>query len=988
MSASNDFSEISVLIPGYSIEDLPTDLPEEGAASLLNAVACAWHPRLLQRSASIPLFRQAESLSGYPGRRIILVPQPSESWMPHEWRPVLRDQGHIVIAGCTSRDEWLDAIESALREDEAGTTPDSPTENAAPISFDSDSNLADHFLSFGTVLLQTQLLSRRRHHFVDPDNILLGRESRLAAEAFLNGDAVAARAHLAHCFEHLRETRERFYPMNCYLVDICIPGDDEELAAIHKLLQSKNKLNLFATGQDLTNWTGKDTTLSANLRNAVTSGLLCLLTGNDVETRTSLGSMATTVDDIERCRAHVNEITGSFPRHWARRRFGLTASLPAILHHFGFESALHVALDDGLYPDRERSQFDWQAPDGSIIAAASRIPLAIDSASGFLRFADRYNESMQDDTTAALFLARLPTLKSPWLTDLQIAASYAPVLGEFATMEQLCHAANGSRLAELHHHSDYLSPFLIQSSVLKSEPPISGPASLRMLNQRLVSLRNLLGIAGIIKAGDSAQSANAALTEIDTAIAKLESSHVDVSDTSSQHTDKLLRTAIDLHRQLDACESVLSAAVQSKVPARQSNSRGLFLINALPFARYARIEWPEGWNRPAKAGVIELSQRTDNRERLLVKMPPGGFAWLSECEAGQPSQPVMEPIRGELPLAEPLKLRNRHFEVTVSDRTGGISSVSWHHQRGNRLSQQSCFRYEREQVLPDDGSGEVHKVAYATSRMVGQRVIEAGMVFASIETVTELLSPVDGTTLATVHQITSVDRVQPRIHILLRFENVSTKVKGNPWLTYYGCRFAWDNESAAITRAVLGQVCGFRSERFESPDYVEVSDSEHRVVVATHGRPYHRRSGPRMLDSMLIVEGESAREFEFTIEFDQKFPLRTAVDVLTPMCVQQTVSGVPATMASSWVLGLSAKNIELVQTKHVPASPDQSEELILTLTETDGMAVECLIKTARPPVSAFVVNANRTEKISLRISDQGVSVPFGPFQIKGILLVF
>lgn len=39
------FSEISVLIPGYSIEDLPTDLQEDDAASLLNAIAdvCEHH---------------------------------------------------------------------------------------------------------------------------------------------------------------------------------------------------------------------------------------------------------------------------------------------------------------------------------------------------------------------------------------------------------------------------------------------------------------------------------------------------------------------------------------------------------------------------------------------------------------------------------------------------------------------------------------------------------------------------------------------------------------------------------------------------------------------------------------------------------------------------------------------------------------------------------------------------------------------------------
>ena len=117
MSASQEFSEISVLIPGYSIEDLPTDLPEEDAASLLNAIACAWHPRLLQRSNGIPIFRQAESLTGYAGRRIVFVPASSESWMPHEWRAVFREQGHIVLAGCSKREEWLAAIDDALAEE-------------------------------------------------------------------------------------------------------------------------------------------------------------------------------------------------------------------------------------------------------------------------------------------------------------------------------------------------------------------------------------------------------------------------------------------------------------------------------------------------------------------------------------------------------------------------------------------------------------------------------------------------------------------------------------------------------------------------------------------------------------------------------------------------------------------------------------------------------------------------------------------------------
>lgn len=981
MSVCNDFSEISVLIPGYSIEDLPTDLPEDGASSLLNAVACAWHPRLLRLSTSIPLFRQAESLSGYPGRRIILVPSASESWMPHEWRSALRDQGHIVISSCVTRDEWLTAINDALDRE-------FPKIASEPVSPEPKQDLVSHFLSLGTVLLQTQLLSRRRHHFVDPDNILIGREVRLAADAYLIGDAETAQTHLRKCFEHVRETRERFHPMNCYLIDICIPSDDEAPETILELLQSPTKLNLFATGRDLTRWISQNSQIADAFSSALRSERIGLLSGHDHETRTSLGSMATTVADIQRCKSLFQNVLGHTPRHWARRRFGLTASMPSLLSHLGFESAFHVALDDGLYPDRERSQFEWQAPDGSMIAAASRIPLAVDSAAGFLRFADRFNESMQDDSTAALFLARLPTLKSPWMTDLQIAATYAPVLGEFVTMEELCHAAGGTRLAERHDHSEYLAPFLIQSSVLKTEPPISGPATLRLLNQRLESLRTLHGIAGLIRTIEGMPSISNQLSEIEAAIADLELLHVDVLDTSPERMQRMNDTANLLTARLNDIESGLLSAVQNRIPSKECSQRGLFLLNSLPFARYAAVSWPDGWTQPAQASVIELAQANDGESRLLVKVPPGGFVWLTESPTIQAAQPVMKEIRGEAPLAEPLTLRNRHFEVTLSDRTGGIASVTWHQQRGNRLSQQSCFRYEREVTLPDDGSGEVRKASYAITNLVSQRIVEAGLVFASLETICELVSPVDGTRLATVIQTTSIDRVQPRLQIHLRFENIKSNVKGNPWLTYYGCRFAWDNESAAITRAVMGQAGGFRAERFESPDYIEVSDNDHRLVIVPNGRPYHRRSGPRMLDSLLIVEGESVREFQFTVEFDQPFPLRTAADAMTPMSILRTNGSAAAGAASSWILGLSAKNVEIVNTRHKSATSDESESLNLLLSETDGVAVDCFIKTARRPTAAFAINAEMTEKSALAISDQGTLISLSAFKIREVQLFF
>lgn len=1005
MSVPQDFSEISVLIPGYSIEDLPTDLPEEDAASLLNAVACAWHPRLLQRSGSIPLFRQADSLTGYSGRRIVFVPTSSESWMPHEWRAVFREQGHIVFAGCSKREDWLTAIDLALA-DEAGSSDlankaDAATnadasfcsnEDASRLTRESSTTpvLIDHFLSLGIVMLQVQLLSRRRHHFVDADSILLSREVRLAADASLLGDEATVKSHLMRCFEHLRDTREKFYPMNCFLLDLCIPGDDEQTSEISDLVASATpatRLNLFATGRDLAKWVRKDAPLGAQLKQAIVDGTLTLLTGHEAEIRPSLGSMAATLTDIERCRRTYTEIVGSPPRHWARRRYGMTASFPSLLTYFGFESALHIALDDGLYPDKERSQFEWQAPDGSQIPAASRIPLAIDSAAGFLRFADRYNESMQDDNTAALFLARLPVLKTPWLHDLHVAASYAPVLGEFTTMDALVHLCSGSRMTERYQQSEYLAPYLIQSSVLKTEAPISGPALLRQFQQRLETLRTLLIMTRLVKADAEVDVINAQLTKIESELAELELQHVDTATVLSAKDTALNTAAASIDRQLIAISDMLTSALRSRIPQKSADSKGLFITNTIPFGRIVDVTWPDTWKRPAASKMIELAERTSDKERLLVRLPPGGFAWLVECGSGQTPQSLLEPIPREPPLAESLKLRNRHFEVTLSDRTGGIAAVTYHQRRGNRLSQQACFRYEREQTLPDDGSDEVRKSAYATTHLTEHRILHAGTVFAAIETTAELRSPSDGSTLAIVRQVTSIDRAQSRIHVTLSFDRLDTRVKGNPWLTYFGCRFAWDNEAASVTRSVMGHAAGFRSERFESPDYVEVSDPDHRFVIGTHGRPYHRRSGPRMIDSLLIVEGEPTREFQFTIDFDQSFPLRTAVDAMTPAIVTQTNGTVPVSVASSWVLGLSARNVELVHAAVRPASDDASEELSLLLTETEGASAKCLIRTACRPTAAFVVNADRSQKTVAEITDQGIVVQLNAYQIKEVLLV-
>lgn len=972
------------------MEDLPVDLAETEAASLWNAIACAWHPKLLAQSASLPLLRQAESQYGYPGRRIVLVPSSAEAWMPHEWRTVLREQDHVILDGCTERSEYLSAI--------AQHVPAPVIEGGATISTAAgDFLFAEDFVAFGTVVVQLQLLSRRRHHYVDPDQILLTAEMRAAATAAVTGDEDTARQHLQKAWDQLREVRERIYPQACFLLDLCLPGEQDSAEVILSALESGSPVNLLCSASELRQATESSPAALDMLAQAAADGRLQILGGHAIESRTGLGSMAALINDLQQGASELQHLLGITPRHWARRRFGLTASLPAVLSWLGYESALHVALDDGLYPDRERSQFDWQAPDGSLIAAASRIPIAIDSAAGFQKLADRLNETMQEDQTAALFLARLPQTRGPWLTDLKKAAAWAPVLGEFASMDSVCQNASGSRLAELNQHSDYLSPALIQSSVLRTEPPITGPALIRCWQQELESLRQLVAIARIMRAELTQTAVEDQLQGLQQRLADAELLHVDIETMLPEKQPQLDSAWAGLRQALKLLREDVADAISARIPSQPAAVRGLLLLNTLPFSRIHEVHWPAGWQRPAAEAAVEAAQAAGTHsgsghsadERLLVKLPPGGFVWLHEADSGRPVQALTTAGKREPPLAEPLKLRNRHFEVTLSERTGGVASVVYHGQRGNRLSQQAGFRFEREITLPDDGFGEVRKTSYAVPRLVQQRVLDSGSVFAALETTTEFFSPQDGALLGRVVQVTAVDRVRPRLQLQLTLQDAgAVPVKGNPWLAGWCCRFAWEQESAIVHRSVLGQSAGFRLERIESPDYVEAEDGSRRLVIVSDGRPWHRKAGPRMLDSLLICEGETERTFRFWVDFDQPHPLRTAEEMLTPVVEYPVEGRVPTGTASAWILGLSAKNVQLVSGDYQQRRPAESDLLTLILSETDGIGGDCFIRTARRPAGAWQMHPGRQAKSALTLSPDGVLVPLSAWQLKEIQLTF
>ncbi|MEZ6042759.1 MAG: hypothetical protein R3C20_19850 [Planctomycetaceae bacterium] len=1044
------FDEISIIVPCYSIEDLPTDLEEDAAEGLLNAFLIGWHPNALLASHGIPTVRQADAVRHFTGRHLIIIPKATEDWMPHDWQNDTAQYLHAAIADCQTRESYLKQLTETLNE----ATPDSSSTSdaAAPALPD---ELSAPFLAFGLTWLMTVLTARRMHHFVDPDAHVIGSEIRLAAEAAIANQPETARTHLNRCYEQLLETRERFYPTPMWLVDICIPPRDTDADQLTETIQTSGPLNIVAAANEIAAWLKSSEKLRTTLASK-TPEQIQLLTGHASEIRPSLGPLTATLADIDQGRLILNALTKLPVEHWARKRFGLISSLPMLLAHTGFRTAAHVALDDGLYPDKERSQFEWQAPSGDNITATSRIPLAIDSAASILRMPDRLQECMQDDHMAVLYLARLPMLNTPWLGDLRLAATFAPVLGEFTTPSKLAEFTEGQRDRLKFDHAEYLSPTLIQSAVLKTEPPISGPATISKLwaaietSRTLDALCTMLGLQNPGQVGSSeSQSPNLSpnarsakllpplpgqALQIQAAAAQLldiENDHAEIhrKDGLSSSDARVMQTSAEsrLKKRVEQMirESAAKLAEKTGSPSKDvGRARSILLINSLPFARTRMVPWPRDWNLPkTQRNLVAISNHspvdsalwaeeqdaTDPSRACVVELPPGGFVWLSEATDSQSSATIFQGEKREAPLAESLTLRNRHFEVTLSERHGGIESVIFHGTRSNRLSQHVTWRYEREQrIETPDG---FQSTWYAHARRTDQRIVTCDPVQAALETTIDILSPIDGSPLLTCKQTVAIDRFRPQLTITVSIEQIDRPLKGNPWMEYLASRFAWENESASITRGVWGQAAGFKNERFESPDYIEVADQDHRLTIIPHGRPYHRRSGPRMIDSLILCEGETQRSFQFTVVFDQPFPMRQCLDATVPPARVQPSPGFAGKAEAAWLWGLSAKNVMAVRvgtsspcshnsngdldedvcaSDSQPSSAETSAPLSvrLLLIETEGMICECTIRTAVLPRTAALIRHDGSITESLPISDQGVLVRFAPFELREVELQF
>ena len=955
------YDDLIVLIPSHSLEDFPVELADDEAASLLNSFVVPWHPALLAAAKALPRWHRADDPPDAAQRRLIMLPKNCESWVPAGWAERVSGEGAVVVRGMTDRTEML---QLALL----------PLDGQFQVSAD----LAADFLALGFCYLQIELLTRKMRNFSNLDEVHLQREAVAAAEAALAGDETTARTRLRSCFEVLTEGRERFYSVDCYLLDLCllIPRlADQHL--IDTLLNLK-PMNLLVSASDLPEIARENPAALAAVREAWDRGTLDVAGGEYREAATPLLPPGSILWQLRRGRTEFETLLGHRPKMWARRRYGVFPQLPQILKKSGFHGDLHAVLDDGIYPDAEHTKIRWEGIDGSVIDAVSRIPLAADSASSYLRFATRMAESMDDDQVAGLIFARWPEVKAPWFDDLRRMHQYSPVLGRFVTFDDFFrHTDNQGRLTSYKPH-EYLTPFLVQSVAYQEINPISRYTGHFLRRQQYESGCWHHGLRAILT-GRSPDAATS--SEVERLLEELPD---DATPEAVQQADEQVAAfASDGARRL--ADLVMSGGGQQP---------GYLVLNPLGFRRVVGLELPGNASGGAETPAGTAAGADATPQRVTVDLPGAGFAWI-------PSVPAETPPAA-LPMAEPNLLRNELFEVHISEQTGGLMQIKGYGRSPNRLSQQLNYRFSRERTfrIGEGDDAEEIKSHYAEMRVETSEVRSAGPVLGEIVTAGQIVDQKTGQRLAGFRQAFRVWRHRPVLELNIDLD-VDRMPDAEPWHNYYAARFAWNDETASLTRSMLQGAHEIREDRFESPHYIEIAADAHRTTILPMGLPFQRKTGPRMIDSLLVVPKEGRRRFQFVIAIDQNYPMQAALDAMTPPAVIPTAGGPPRSGAAGWFFHLNARSVQIQEILPLLAEPvdaaeawsqteSESPKLIadagcgLRLMETEGRSVRARLRCLRPPVRARQRDLLGKTITDLTIDGDAVLIDLVPYEIADV----
>lgn len=919
------FKDIIILLPCHSLDDFPMYHVGEDADGLLAAYSALWHPMLIAHVDKMPGWRRSDDDDDDLQDKLIVLPQVCQNDMPGYWLDEARSKGATVIetGQLGDRDEIVQAALSALESDEPNI----------------DADLVADFLALGLAHLWTEVLTiqMRYSSLVDEDQFQTLVVA--AANAAVDGDLEVARQKISACFDCLAESKDHFYPVDAYLLDLTLVADSTLGPELAEELALDRPTNLLITAAQVREIEANHPDTLAALRAAVESGNLTIVggesTGGEPIALQSADGLIASLTDGNAIAAY-QQTLGIRPTVFGRRTFGLSPILPQVLRKTGFVGALHVSLDGGRIPHSYQNKIQWEGVDGVSLDAFAREPLDALQAESFLALPQHLSESMDHDHVAAICLAHWPGQASPWYKDVQRISKFGTVLGKFVTFDEFFGETEMPGEPSRFEPDEYRPPYLRRAVADGDEAPISKLANATRDEARDLNLRRLEALAGLLG-----------------------------FDYASGVAD-------------DERERRLMDGYAARLPRRATEaSHGYLVVNTHSFARTAVVETPDLVHPPQLEGAAKSAFAIGDRKQVLVELPPAGYAWISGDQRNAWTAPKTKP------LAEDNLLRTEHFEARISPETGGVQSVHNFKERGNLFSQRLAMRLPGASREPGAAWQPADKAPRYSQMICDElQITDNSALTASIATRGRLVGPDDGI-LAKFQQTVSIVRATPALIFDIELETVAG-LSDNPWESYFGALFAWPDD-AEIARSVGLGTHPTSRQRIEAVHFVEVRGPRINVTLLAGGLPYHLRVGDRQLDTLLVVQGERQRRFRFAIALGQTHPQQASLDFLTPPLVKSEHAAPPEPQ-SSWLFHLSSKNVVALRWNKCDSQSRQAVRV--RLQETAGRPTSLTLRCFRDVAEARKLDFLGEPGAELQSDRDGVTIELVGHEITDVELIW
>lgn len=869
--------ETFILLPCHGLEDFPMHHEGEDADSLLACWTALWHPSILAATKRAPRWARVDDPPAELSGRLLLVPTVSSSQLPTGFAQRARDAGAILIRKPTDRQAILDELLPQV--DDLG----------GPV----DRSIIGDFLALGYGFLQIQLLTRQMRYSSNLDEVHFNNQLLEAARAAVAGENELAQAKLTACFDLLAEERDHFYAVDCFLIDLTLAHENTPLSQVRDELQRTTAGNLIVSGELVAAWADQSPETVQTLAQAFSQGRWGILGGESHEGPLPLMEYESILAELRRGAAQYQQHLGRNVDIYARIRCGLSPVLPQILQKTGFVGALHATLGEGRFPHGTQAKTRWEGSDRSGVDALGKLPLDASRPETFLGFASRLSETMDMDHVATICLAHWPGHASRWYEDLQRCAHYGAALGRFVTVNDYFRQTFPPSHTDRFEADQYRTPYLKQNVIRRRPDPLSRLAIYHQQRQQVAAAQTLLTLASLVTGAPQTE----ARLQVERFVSEV--------DRATEN-----EPAEGLEQRLASQSQQAVAAASACLPSGKGAARpGWLLWNALSFPRRVTVSLPGSSQPPAATEPVFAAGMGSAGPHAVVDLPPLGYVWL------EPGGSAPRGKRGTPPLAEDcvnrdgvFVLRNEFFEGVINPTTGALQSLKDYRSRGNRMSQQLALRQPGPRPRPGDAYQDPDSAAQYTVMAADQvQVTQASPALGEIVSRGRLLSRT-GVCVADFKQVYRVWRGSRILQLEVELQP-REELPSDAWHNYYACRFAWADEAAELFRG--SQQSRFpvtMGKRLEATDYLEVVSGPARTTIFPRGLAYHRRTNDRMLDTLLLVRGETARQFSLGIGVDVPYPLHEALSQQSPPLLTETRSA-PPEPATAWLFHLDSRAV-------------------------------------------------------------------------------